>query len=158
MDVPPQATVLSLNFLSVEGLKAVLSFVQPTVQRRQMAQHSSPKPRGLVASLMMSSESYSQGYRCPIRTHFKQGQRACGMQLWERHGPFLIPRGRVYPGCLRLPICGHTWFLALTVLPAAVLRRSRVEVPGASLGDPNHSQGGRHFLSGGTIADLWWWL
>lgn len=54
----------------------------------------------------------------------------------------------VYPGCLRLPTCGHTWFLPLTALPAAVLRRSRAGLPGASLGDPNLSQGGRHFLLG----------
>lgn len=63
-DAPPQATLLSLNFLFIEGptLTAVLPFVQtPTDQRRQMAQHSSPKPRALVASLKMSSERPTYG-------------------------------------------------------------------------------------------------
>lgn len=137
-------------------LIAALSSAQPpTVQRRQMTHESSPKPRGLVASLMMSLSdlrSYSQGYRCPSGPISNRDTESVACRC-GKDGPFLLPRGRVYPGCPRLPTWGHTWFLALTALPAAVLRRSRAGIPGASLGDPNHSQGGRRFLPWGTPAE-----
>lgn len=61
----------------------------------------------------------------------------CGLQLWERDG------------LLVLLTCGYTWFPALAAsLSATVLRSSRAGLSGASLGDLNCSQGGRHFLPG----------
>lgn len=72
------------NFLPVGGqtltLTAVLFSVQtPTVQRRQMTQDSSPKPRGLVASLTMSSKlpkALFPGMQIFNRAHFKHRHKS----------------------------------------------------------------------------------